>query len=578
VNVLKKLLTLLLLCGLAQTQAQTPPGVKVPGLPPAAPFTGVELIPVQQGNTGPYGGTVAASPGQLLFYNETPAETAAGIVFGLTPGNIVNPHYQPGHVDRYFTNATPATTSATAAFQAAINQARDGGVDVVWGETGEYLLDNVLDATFTGSANQSGITFRQIGHPSSDAPGGLLEKQNGYAAFDLTGCDGCTFYDLTMTTDATTYPKIAFLEARNSSGGSLFYRFYNTKVGGKFSKAILWNYGAEDDIYVGNYWLNYAADTGTKAVVITANNYFNGAPSGITSAYTAIATGSQSTIDHQFFGGQYGLVYASSTSDVFYLDAVENLKIYAPWIIDVGSAANGRAYVYVDMVNNPSNFVHLNSVQSERGPYSANYGVLFSHTSGSGPTATNTGWGLNDVYWDVGAFSIAAADATPIVDSLHVTSLQESGSNRTISNVAITGTAGQFSCTCTNFLVGQSLTLAGAYGGTGSIIGYTSPKTYYVSATNGTSIFTLQSAPGTPIVTTAGTPTGITYIPAPGGFNIPLTLQTSTVDYPGYIWLGTDLRSVITGCVANQSITTHTADVIIDICTGSITAAGTITP
>lgn len=83
----------------------------------------------------------------------------------------------------------------------------------------------------------------------------------------------------------------------------------------------------------------------------------------------------------------------------------------------------------------------------------------------------------------------------------------------TISGVAITGTAGQFSCTCTGFVVGMGLKLSGTYGGTGSITGYADPTTYVVSATNGTSTFTLQTVPGTAIVTTAGTPTGITYTP-----------------------------------------------------------------
>lgn len=81
----------------------------------------------------------------------------------------------------------------------------------------------------------------------------------------------------------------------------------------------------------------------------------------------------------------------------------------------------------------------------------------------------------------------------------------------TIASVAITGTAGQFSCTCTNLAIGQYITLSGTYGGTGSITGYANPTTYYVSATNGTSTFTLQTVAQVAIVTTSGTPSGITY-------------------------------------------------------------------
>lgn len=87
----------------------------------------------------------------------------------------------------------------------------------------------------------------------------------------------------------------------------------------------------------------------------------------------------------------------------------------------------------------------------------------------------------------------------------------EQGTNATMASVVITGTAGQFSCTCTNLAVGQIVTISGTYGGTGSITGYSNPTTYYVSATNGTSTFTLQTAAQAPIVTTAGTPTGLTY-------------------------------------------------------------------
>lgn len=79
--------------------------------------------------------------------------------------------------------------------------------------------------------------------------------------------------------------------------------------------------------------------------------------------------------------------------------------------------------------------------------------------------------------------------------------------------VAITGTAGQFSCTATNspLLVGQNVVISGVYGGTGSITGYANPTTYAISVTNGNNTFTLTTLTGVALVTTAGTPTGLTY-------------------------------------------------------------------
>jgi len=84
----------------------------------------------------------------------------------------------------------------------------------------------------------------------------------------------------------------------------------------------------------------------------------------------------------------------------------------------------------------------------------------------------------------------------------------------TLSGVIITGIAGQFSCTASSvtLVVGQSLTLSGTYGGTGSITGYVNPTTYFIIATNGSTTFTLSTtAGGSGVTTTAGTPTGLTY-------------------------------------------------------------------
>lgn len=84
--------------------------------------------------------------------------------------------------------------------------------------------------------------------------------------------------------------------------------------------------------------------------------------------------------------------------------------------------------------------------------------------------------------------------------------------SHTISGVSITGANGQFSCSTTKLEVGQTVVISGTAGGTGSIVGYTDPKTYYIIDTNGTTTFTLSATDGGPaITTTTGTPTGLTY-------------------------------------------------------------------
>jgi hypothetical protein len=89
----------------------------------------------------------------------------------------------------------------------------------------------------------------------------------------------------------------------------------------------------------------------------------------------------------------------------------------------------------------------------------------------------------------------------------------------TLTTVTITGTAGQiaFDDTGTAMLQGTSVTISGTYGGTGSITGYTDPTTYFVqtaTTTTATLVSTYAAAvagTGGAIVTTAGTPTGLTY-------------------------------------------------------------------
>jgi hypothetical protein len=86
-----------------------------------------------------------------------------------------------------------------------------------------------------------------------------------------------------------------------------------------------------------------------------------------------------------------------------------------------------------------------------------------------------------------------------------------------LAGVAISGTGGQFTCTATTLAVGDHIRITGTLGGTGTITGYTTGKIYEVSAVTGTSPsvtgFTVTEEDGTAVVSTAGTPTGLTYTP-----------------------------------------------------------------
>jgi hypothetical protein len=80
----------------------------------------------------------------------------------------------------------------------------------------------------------------------------------------------------------------------------------------------------------------------------------------------------------------------------------------------------------------------------------------------------------------------------------------------TLASVAVTGTAGQFSCSATTLTLNQTIAVTGTLTGTASGI---SAGTYYIIATNGTTTFTLSSTfGGSAIVTTAGTTSGLTFV------------------------------------------------------------------
>lgn len=126
-----------------------------------------------------------------------------------------------------------------------------------------------------------------------------------------------------------------------------------------------------------------------------------------------------------------------------------------------------------------------------------------------------------------------------------------------LSTVVITGTAGQFSCAAGTLVVGEAITISGTLGGTGTIAGYTSTTTsatYFIIATNNTTTFTLSATlGGAAIVTTAGTPQGLTFTVTGAGYSGTTTATVAAPSAGGtqaVISLASN-GNVITGVSAN---------------------------
>ncbi len=160
-----------------------------------------------------------------------------------------------------------------------------------------------------------------------------------------------------------------------------------------------------------------------------------------------------------------------------------------------------------------------------------------------------------------GALSGVAAVAAGTVTQAYVFAYPGTIGNATAASVTITGTAGQFACTCTGLVVGQYMKLSGTYGGTGSITGYSDPTTYYVTATNGTSTFTLVTVGRNGLTTTAGTPTGITYAAGGGWFYATGSSTTAYTLFNNLYVSGTPTVPASPTAFSTTGITAYTATI-----------------
>ena len=147
-----------------------------------------------------------------------------------------------------------------------------------------------------------------------------------------------------------------------------------------------------------------------------------------------------------------------------------------------------------------------------------------------------------------------------------------------LTGVTITGVAGTFSCALSGvtFVVNQQITISGTFSGTGSITGYTNPTTYYITATNGSTTFTLSTTfGGTPVTTTAGTPTGLTFTAAASLSKVGVFTATgATTNTSNVFSLGTsNVRVGVGQSISGTGIPTGTTVTSVDISVINFTAS-----
>ena len=232
---------------------------------------------------------------------------------------------------------------------------------------------------------------------------------------------------------------------------------------------------------------------------IVLGMYIDGASVTDGSYITAFVTGSGGT-------GTY-TVSASSTASSTTITAHANVTLDNPAPMELGVGPLGRIYVW-DVV--PQTAV-ANNLATSQTPTVAGSLTL---TAGTSVKSTTTAAGT-------------AVYALDLPRGVRVTTA--TAAVATLSSVLLAGTGGQITYTSQSGLVtGQRLTISGTLGGTGTITGYTDPTTYIMTAVTATSA-TLTTTAGVAVVTTAGTPTGLTYTLGVA----PVTVTVSGFDYYG---------------------------------------------
>jgi hypothetical protein len=283
-----------------------------------------------------------------------------------------------------------------------------------------------------------------------------------------------------------------------------------------------------DDLFLGTAQ-GYVGTTNTSAEAV-----ITGSVSGTTMTVTAMNSGDSLVLGQYVNGsgitansyisafvsglggtGTYTLSASSSATGSITIYASGNAGLGDPSPMDVGVGPLGREYVW-DVI--PQTLQAANIAASQT-PAAAGNLTLTAGTSAKSVTRTD---GTTVIQLD-------SPRALQVVTGTAVAS--------TLAGVAITGTGGQISFTSQTGLVsGQRLTISGTYGGTGSITGYSNPTTYILTAVTSTTA-TLTTTGGAAVVTTAGTPTGLTY-------TLGVAPQNMTVS--GYDYYGQAMTEVIT--------------------------------
>lgn len=364
-----------------------------------------------------------------------------------------------------------------------------------------YIITTNGSTTFTLSASLGGAAVTTV----AGTPTGVT-----YTLSAATGYSAATYYII-----ATNGVNTLTLSA--TSGGAAVTSTVGATTGLTFAANALTISGSTPYYIIatnGSSTFTLSATSGGAAVTTTI-----GAGTGFTFSANALSISGYATPTDYF-------VIATNGASTFQLSttsggaAVTTTSGPSTGLTFTAKASNVAAATYYIIATNGGTTFTLSTTPTGSGAT-----VTIGPTTGLSVTAQATvitGYTNPKVYYVIATdgasyFQLSATSGGGAITNTvgPVTGLSFSlNTPSALSGVAITGTAGQFSCSASPALLqtGQPVVISGAFGGTGSITGYLNSTTYYITTTNGSTTFTLSATlGGAAITTTAGTPTGLTY-------------------------------------------------------------------
>ena len=375
---------------------------------PAATIPGVadtDLVPITE-----YAATAPAT--RKMTFLQVKQYLGPGY-YPLVAGEVgvTNYTYPVGNILRYGAPMDGVGDDAPATNAAAKAAGLSGGTVIIPGAV-TFLTPVNLTTLITAK----GLTI--VGTGKTSVNGALVTVKHTGHGFDCTGAVDLVFNNITVAGDPTTTPKTGWLLARelyvplpSGSATSGRHVFINCRSVGAFTNAAVYSYGSEENDYHSCRFFNTKVNG--KVLALTGYN-----TQGLSSTFVTIATGGQSNLITNIFGGSWWAA-GGATSDVFYLEAASGVNVYGAWMLAGASAVAGRALCYVDSTNASSDFVRFFGIHGENvADYQQQrFGVYF----GGEATRTHVGFVLQNARASCGAtartFNIGTTNASAAITS-----------------------------------------------------------------------------------------------------------------------------------------------------------------